>query len=330
MYSLRFGRLSRGWVFMGFYSVTSVVHVFPFHPPVCARTPRSPGVARRTGTDWNRSMYYLLSRLACMLLEEISAVAQTKFLAAEALHRVGSLIFVAHGNCSANGLRKRDYVTGETWKNKPSFRVVLNKADKLRESGAQVGEVVYHRDSLCQPCFRVSSVSQHLCLSRQHQQQCPWRQRPWWSTAVVEYITPELVVFATPAVAVITAPASVVLHRASVCRVIRGIGVLIWKIEESIEARYQASLKWRKIQMENHTPHIRAISPGMKLWPFTWLRELYRNSRYSKSSRATKFDEGCQGETCQQPLMMWNTAGGIDSDSDYPQMFNVRDRTGHC
>ena len=27
MYSLRFGRLSRGWVFMGFYSVTSAVHV---------------------------------------------------------------------------------------------------------------------------------------------------------------------------------------------------------------------------------------------------------------------------------------------------------------
>ena len=57
-----------------------------------------------------------------MFGEEISAVAQTKFLAAEALHRVGSLIFVARGNCSANGLRKRDYVTGEMWKNKPLFR----------------------------------------------------------------------------------------------------------------------------------------------------------------------------------------------------------------
>ena len=44
-----------------------------------------------------------------------------------------------------------------------------------------------------------------------------------------------------------------------------------------------------------------------------------------------KFDEGCQEETCQQPsVMMWNTAGGIDNDSDYPQMFNVRDRTGYC
>ena len=43
-----------------------------------------------------------------------------------------------------------------------------------------------------------------------------------------------------------------------------------------------------------------------------------------------KFDEGRQGETCQQPSIMWNSAGGIDSDSDYPQMFNVRDRTGRC
>ena len=114
MYSLRFGRLSRGWVFMGFYSVfishacimvifrKMTISAFPIRPPVCARTPRSPGVARRTGTDWNRSMYYLLSRLVCMLLEEISAVAQIKFLAAEALHKVGGLVFVAHGNCSAN------------------------------------------------------------------------------------------------------------------------------------------------------------------------------------------------------------------------------------
>ena len=93
------------------------------------------------------------------------------------------------------------------------------------------------------------------------------------------------------AVAVIAAPASVVVHRASVCRVIRGIRVLIWKIGESIEAHCQASLKWRRIQMENHTPRIRAISHGMKLRPFTWFRELYRNSRCSKSSRATSLME---------------------------------------
>ena len=47
-----------------------------------------------------------------MFGEEISAVAQTKFLAAEALHRVGSLIFVARGNCSANGLRKEGLCDG--------------------------------------------------------------------------------------------------------------------------------------------------------------------------------------------------------------------------
>ena len=154
-------------------------------------------------------IHVLLAKPISMHVEEISAVAQIKFLAAEALHRVSGLVFIAHGNCSANGLRKRDYVTGEMWKNKPSFRVVLNKAvsdDIARQCKHYTRHgvinfvspvlksvwVLYGLDSLCQPCFRVSLVSQHLCLSRQHQQQCPWRQRPWWSTAVVEYITPEL------------------------------------------------------------------------------------------------------------------------------------------
>ena len=108
----------------------------------------------------------------------------------------------------------------------------------------------------------------------------------------------------TPAPAVIAAPASVVVHRATVCRVIRGTRVLVWKIEESIEARYQASLKRRRIQIKNHTPRIRAISHGMKLRPFTWLRELCRNSRCSKSSRATRLMEDVRGETCQQPSIM--------------------------
>ena len=111
----------------------------------------------------------------------------------------------------------------------------------------------------------------------------------------------------TPAPAVIAAPASVVVHRASVCRVIRGTRVLIWKIEESIEARYQASLKRRRILMEGRTPCVRAISHGMKLWTFTWLRELCRNSRCSKSSRATRLMEDVRGETCQQPSTMCGT-----------------------
>ena len=59
---------------------------------------------------------------------QTSAVAQIKFLAAEALHRVDGLVFIAHGNRFANELRKRDYVTGEMWKNKPPLRVALNTA----------------------------------------------------------------------------------------------------------------------------------------------------------------------------------------------------------
>ena len=50
-----------------------------------------------------------------------SAVAQIKFLAAETFHGV-------HGNRLSNELRKRDYVTGEMWKNKPPLRVALNTA----------------------------------------------------------------------------------------------------------------------------------------------------------------------------------------------------------
>ena len=57
---------------------------------------------------------------------QTNAVAQIKFLAVESLHRVGGLVFVAHGNRFANELRKRDYVKGEMWKNKPPLRVVLN------------------------------------------------------------------------------------------------------------------------------------------------------------------------------------------------------------
>merc|ERR1719310_2741585 len=54
--------------------------------------------------------------------------AKIKFLAAEALRGVGGLIFDAEGNRFANELGRRDYVTGEMWKNKPPFRLALNKA----------------------------------------------------------------------------------------------------------------------------------------------------------------------------------------------------------
>merc|ERR1712019_302380 len=54
--------------------------------------------------------------------------AKIKFLAAEALRGVGGLVLDAHGNRFANELGRRDYVTGEMWKNKPPFRLCLNKA----------------------------------------------------------------------------------------------------------------------------------------------------------------------------------------------------------
>jgi flavocytochrome c len=54
--------------------------------------------------------------------------AKVKFLAAEALRGVGGLVFNNEGKRFANELGRRDYVTGEMWKNKPPFRLVLNKA----------------------------------------------------------------------------------------------------------------------------------------------------------------------------------------------------------
>merc|ERR1719491_1533284 len=54
--------------------------------------------------------------------------AKVKFLAAEALRGVGGLVFVRDGKRFANELGRRDYVTGEMWKNKPPFRLCLNKA----------------------------------------------------------------------------------------------------------------------------------------------------------------------------------------------------------
>merc|ERR1711860_204219 len=54
--------------------------------------------------------------------------AKIKFLAAEALRGVGGIVLDAGGKRFANELGRRDYVTGEMWKNKPPFRLCLNKA----------------------------------------------------------------------------------------------------------------------------------------------------------------------------------------------------------
>merc|ERR1711953_1307522 len=54
--------------------------------------------------------------------------SKIKFLAAEALRGVGGLVLDAHGKRFCNELGRRDYVTGEMWKNAPPFRLVLNHA----------------------------------------------------------------------------------------------------------------------------------------------------------------------------------------------------------
>ena len=50
------------------------------------------------------------------------------FLAEEALRSVRGPVSDAQGNLFANKLGRRDYLTGEIWKNKPTFRLALNKA----------------------------------------------------------------------------------------------------------------------------------------------------------------------------------------------------------
>jgi aspartate oxidase len=62
------------------------------------------------------------------LVEPDDPEAKIKFLAAEALRGVGGLVFDANGKRFCNELGRRDYVTGEMWKNKAPFRLCLNKA----------------------------------------------------------------------------------------------------------------------------------------------------------------------------------------------------------
>merc|ERR1719331_422087 len=62
------------------------------------------------------------------LVKQDDADAKIKFLAAEALRGVGGLVLNKNGERFANELGRRDYVTGEMWKNKPPFRLCLNEA----------------------------------------------------------------------------------------------------------------------------------------------------------------------------------------------------------
>ena len=59
--------------------------------------------------------------------EAAALCSEVKFLAAEALRGVGGIVLDATGNRFCNELGRRDYVTGEMWKNKPPFRLCLNR-----------------------------------------------------------------------------------------------------------------------------------------------------------------------------------------------------------
>lgn len=52
--------------------------------------------------------------------------AKVKWLAAEALRGVGGIMLDAHGNRFCDELGHRDYVTGQMWKGKGPFRLILN------------------------------------------------------------------------------------------------------------------------------------------------------------------------------------------------------------
>jgi len=60
------------------------------------------------------------------LVKPDDADAKVKFLAAEALRGVGGILIDRHGKRFANELGRRDYVTGQMWKNDAPFRLCLN------------------------------------------------------------------------------------------------------------------------------------------------------------------------------------------------------------
>eukprot|EP00854_Cymbomonas_tetramitiformis_P024364 gene24364-29605_t len=62
--------------------------------------------------------------------------AKVKFLAAEALRGCGGVLIDANGHRFCDELGRRDYVSGEMWKNKGPFRLVLN--------GAASKEILWH------------------------------------------------------------------------------------------------------------------------------------------------------------------------------------------
>lgn len=70
------------------------------------------------------------------MVEPTKRDAKVKWLAAEALRGCGGIMLDANGNRFCDELGRRDYVSGEMWKNKGPFLLILN--------GAASNEIIWH------------------------------------------------------------------------------------------------------------------------------------------------------------------------------------------
>ena len=137
---------------------------------------------------------------------EVDLDAKIKFLVAETLRGVGGLVFVAHGNHCANELGRRNYVTGEMWKNKPPFRLAVNKAtsDEIATDTAsmpQSDEILRIRSRPCpehgSACLEDggldrSPLSDSLTTAKDPDRgSVSWRQRSSWPDGFRKEVPPQ-------------------------------------------------------------------------------------------------------------------------------------------
>jgi len=153
-------------------------------------------------------------------------------------------------------------------------------------------------------------------------------------TAVVEYITPEFVVFATPARSCRGGDrsASVSGRTSRQCLPCHTRHQSAYLEDRGIN-RSPLSGFLEMAQNPNGEPY--PAFPSDKSWNEALAIYMAQGTLLELTVQqiisCDKSDEGCQKRDLPTTFdYVWNTAGGIDSDSDYPQMINVRDRTGHC
>ena len=92
--------------------------------------------------------------------------AKVKFLAAEALRGVGGIVLDANGDRFCNELGRRDYVTGEMWKNKPPFRLCLNKDRSCK--GRTLGVFVLFCTLTCFPSSLAQAAADEIIWHAKH------------------------------------------------------------------------------------------------------------------------------------------------------------------